>query len=267
VTLPFDELADGVFRRRYASLDLNIGVVIGGDGVLVIDTRASHGQARELLDEVSRLTALPIRWVINTHWHWDHTFGNAMLSGAELWAHRRCREYLREHGEESKRAALELAGEEHRAAIEEVTILPPDHIIEQDGMIDIGGRSVRLEWLGLGHTDSDLVVSVVDAAVLFAGDLLEQGAPPQFSDGYPLAWQDTAAALRSRVRGITVPGHGDVMDKDAVATQVEELAAVAAACAEALTTGVFDARVGPYPEATMHEAWDRARLEAGLALG
>ena len=134
-------------------------------------------------------------------------------------------------------------------------------------MIDIGGRSVRLEWLGLGHTDSDVVVSVVDAAVLFAGDLLEQGAPPQFGDGYPLAWQDTAAALRARVRGTTVPGHGDVMDKDAVATQVEELAAVAAACADGLATNVFDPTRGPYPEATMRVAWERAQREVGVAPG
>jgi glyoxylase-like metal-dependent hydrolase (beta-lactamase superfamily II) len=257
VTIPFDELGDGVFRRRYASFDLNIGVVIGGDGVLVIDTRASHRQAGELLGELRRLTRVPVRWVVNTHWHWDHTFGNAVFAGVELWGHRRCREVLRDHGEESKRAALEWVGEEHRAAIEEVKIRAPDRIIEQDGMIDIGGRSVRLEWLGLGHTDSDVVVSIVDAAVLFSGDLLEQGAPPQFGDGYPLAWQDTAAALRSRARGTTVPGHGDVMDKDAVA----------AACADGLATNEFDPTQGPYPEATMRIAWERAQWEVGVAPG
>ena len=84
MTAPFDELGDGVFRRRYESLDLNIGVVIGGDGVLVIDTRASHGQARQLIDELTALTPLAVRWVINTHWHWDHTFGNAMFPDARV---------------------------------------------------------------------------------------------------------------------------------------------------------------------------------------
>ena len=153
-------------------------------------------------------------------------------------------------------------GEEHRAAIEAVSIRAPDHIVDQDGVIDIGGRSVQMEWLGLGHTDSDLVMSVPDAGVVFAGDLLEQGAPPNFGDGYPLAWQGTAAAIQSRVKGVTVPGHGDVMDKDAVATQAEELAAVAAACVEGLATGVFDESSGPYPEDTMRTAWERAQLEA-----
>ena len=265
MTAPFDGLADGVFRRRYESFDLNVGVVIGGDGVLVIDTRASHGQARELIDELAGLTPLPVRWVINTHWHWDHTFGNAMFPDADLWGHRKCREFLREHGEASKQGALQWVGEENRAAIEEVAIRAPDYIVDQDGVIDIGGRSVQMEWLGLGHTDSDLVMSVPDAGVVFAGDLLEPGAPPSFGDGYPFAWRDTAAAIAPRVKGVTVPGHGDVMDKDAVVTQVEELAAVAEACSEALVTGIFDGSSGPYPPETMATAWDRAKLEAGRA--
>jgi hypothetical protein len=65
---------------------------------------------------------------------------------------------------------------------------------------------------------------------------------------------------------IAVPGHGDVMAVDAVATQVEELAAVAAACSDALVTGLFDATRGPYPPQTMETAWVRAQLEAGRAI-
>lgn len=119
-----------------------------------------------------------------------------------------------------------------------------------------------MEWLGKGHTDSDLVIAVADTGVLFAGDLLENGAPPYFGDGFPLAWQDTANAIRLRASGVTVPGHGDVMSPEAVATQAEELAAVAAACANGLGTGRFDSAVGPYPEDTMMAAWSRARVEA-----
>ena len=68
--MTWQELGDGVFRRRYDVLDLNVGVVIGGEGVLVIDTRASPRQARETIAELTELTDLPIRWVLNTHWHW-----------------------------------------------------------------------------------------------------------------------------------------------------------------------------------------------------
>lgn len=85
VRLMFDELGEGVFRRRYEALDLNIGVVIGEDGVLVVDTRASHSQADQFKKELSSLTDLPVRWVINTHWHWDHTFGNSRFPDVDLW--------------------------------------------------------------------------------------------------------------------------------------------------------------------------------------
>lgn len=73
----FQELSDGVFRRHFESLRLNIGAVIVEEGVVVIDTRASHVEADELRDELRILTQLPVRWVVDTHWHWDHTFGNA----------------------------------------------------------------------------------------------------------------------------------------------------------------------------------------------
>lgn len=259
---PWDQLADGVYRRRYESLDLNVGLVVGGDGALVIDTRASHGQARELLDDISTVTRLPVRWVINTHHHWDHVFGNALFPGVELWGHRRCRDYLIEHGAAAKEGALAWVGEEHREAIESVTIVPPDHVADPSATVDIGGRTVTMDWLGRGHTDGDLVIAVRGTDVLFAGDLLESGAPPYFGDGFPLAWQDTANAIRVRGAGIAVPGHGAVMSPEAVATQAEELAAVAAACAEGLATGRFDPSVGPYPEETMAVAWSRARKEA-----
>ncbi len=264
MSLPFDELGEGVFRRRYASLDLNIGVVIGGDGVLVIDTRASHGQAEELRTEIGGLTELPIRWVVNTHWHWDHTFGNAIFPDAAVWGHRRCRDYLIEHGEEAKQGAIGWAGEANRAVIEAVVIRPPEFVVDPDGSIDLGGRTVRMEWLGLGHTDADLVVTVPDVGVVFAGDLLEQGAPPYYGDGYPFAWQDTVNELRGRTATMTVPGHGDVMNADAVADQCEEIAAVAAACAEGLASGLFDPSHGPYPSETMWSAWERAKLERGV---
>jgi glyoxylase-like metal-dependent hydrolase (beta-lactamase superfamily II) len=78
----FDQLADGVYRRRYESLDLNVGVVLGEEGALIVDTRASHVEADELLDELRTLTSLPVRWVIDTHWPWDHTFGNARFPGS-----------------------------------------------------------------------------------------------------------------------------------------------------------------------------------------
>ena len=108
----WQEVAEGVYRRRYESLDLNVGVVIGGEGVLVIDTRASHRQAQQLLDELQTLTALPPRWVLNTHYHWDHCWGNALFPSAQIWGHERCRASLMEDGESARQGVLGWMPEE-----------------------------------------------------------------------------------------------------------------------------------------------------------
>ncbi|MFQ5554132.1 MAG: MBL fold metallo-hydrolase [Acidimicrobiia bacterium] len=260
----WDELGTGVFRRRYASLDLNVGLVLGERGALIIDTRASHGQARELLSELRRVTALPVKWVVNTHWHWDHTFGNAIFAGVPVYGHERCRERLLSEGAAAKLDAIGWVGEEHRAAIEEVEITPPRLLLADSLSIDLGTRTVELRHHGLAHTDNDVVVAVPDADVLFAGDVLENGAPPYMGDGYPLAWPDTVAAFAPQ-SGVVVPGHGDVMTPGQVATQLADLRVVAEMCAASLEGAEYDAGSGPFPPDTMETAWDRAVAEAQIS--
>ena len=102
VTAGWQEVGDGCFRRRYRAFDLNIGVVRGSDGLLVLDTRADLRQAEELLDHLAAF-GQPVRWVVNSHWHFDHLFGNQRFREAasgsgrpddaevaadlELWGH------------------------------------------------------------------------------------------------------------------------------------------------------------------------------------
>ena len=257
----WDELADGVFRRRYESLDLNIGVVIGAAGLLVIDTRASHVQARVLCDDLGTLSKLPVTAVVNTHWHWDHTFGNALFAEVPIHAHTRAYSRLLADGENAKRDALGWVDESHAGEIEEVEITLPDVIFDEQLSIDLENRTVTMRYLGRGHTDNDIVITVSDATVVFAGDLLEESAPPFFGDGYPLSWPGTVARLVDLGPLTAIPGHGDVMTPGDVVTQHEELVAVGALCADAGRSGHFDAAAGPYPEHTMLTAWERARLE------
>ncbi len=104
--------------------------------------------------------------------------------------------------------------------------------------LDISGRAVDLRFLGRGHTDNDIVITVDD--VLFAGDLVEEGGPPLFGDAYPAEWPATVAAIETLIRGPVVPGHGDVVDAAFVAAQKELLQSVAHldrdAAGEAATT-------------------------------
>jgi len=257
----WDELADGVFRRRYVSLDLNIGLIAGDGGLVVIDTRASHLQAAELRADIAELSRQPVRWVINTHWHWDHTFGNALFADVPIHAHTRAYARLLADGENAKRDALAWVGEGHAGEIEEVEITLPDVIFDERLSLDLGDRTVTMHHLGRGHTDNDVVITISDAPVVFAGDLLEESAPPYFGDGYPLSWPGTVARLIDLGERTAVPGHGGVMDPAAVRGQYDELLAVAASCALAAATGEFDGGGGPYPEDTMRTAWERAQLE------
>jgi glyoxylase-like metal-dependent hydrolase (beta-lactamase superfamily II) len=218
---PWIELGDRVFTRRYEALDQQIGVVLGDGEALVIDTRSSHRQAREILEDLRELTTDPVGIVVDTHWHADHTFGNHAFRPATIWGHERCGPRLLEFGERN-RAAIAEAVPEFISEVAEVVIDPPDRSFSETATIEVGGRRVELRYLGRGHTDTDIVVVVLDAAVVFAGDLLESGATPYFGDGYPLDWPETASRLLELVRGPVVPGHGEVGD---AAFAEEQLAA------------------------------------------
>ena len=262
MSVPFDEIGDGVYRRRYEVLDQNIGIVLGEGGVLVIDTRSVPSHGEEIVADLAGLTPLPVRWVINTHWHWDHVLGNSVFGEAEIWGHQRCHEVMQADPAAIKAAAHGWLTDELNAELEQTAVVPPTTIFEANVAMDLGDRIVRLLYRGKGHTDADITVRVGD--IVFAGDLLEEGAPPVFGDGYPLQWPDTITAHMANPPRVTVPGHGDVMDGGAVATQIEELRDVARRCENATTADELELAGAPYPEEVMRSAMDRSLLERGL---
>jgi glyoxylase-like metal-dependent hydrolase (beta-lactamase superfamily II) len=227
VTAGWRELGDRVFVRRHRELDLNCGLVVGEDACLVVDTRSHLGEGRALAEAVRAVTPHP--WtVVNTHAHYDHCFGNAAFSAAEVWAHRQCAVELAATGEQQRAEVVAALLAEGDPAAEMVAMAPielPDHLVDDAAVIDVGGRAVTLRHLGRGHTGADLVVAVDD--VLFAGDLVEEGAPPAMEDAFPLEWPATVSALLELVRGPVVPGHGAVVDAAFVAAQRDELAQLA----------------------------------------
>lgn len=228
------EIGDRVFVRRHNTLDLNAGLILGDDRCLVVDTRSSEREARELLRAVRSITHLPYVVAV-THAHFDHCYGNATFAaeqpGCEIWAHERCRDELARSGA-GQRASLagwlRDSGELSLAdEVQSVTIQPPNRTFTDDATIDLGGRRIGLHHPGRGHTDHDIVVEVTDADITFVGDLVEQGAPPSFDDAYPLEWPATLDHLTDRLGSIVVPGHGDVVDPDFVARQRVDIAEVA----------------------------------------
>jgi glyoxylase-like metal-dependent hydrolase (beta-lactamase superfamily II) len=244
------EVGNDVFVRRHRELDLNCGLVVGDGACLVIDTRSHLGEGRALAEAVRAVTPHP--WtVVNTHAHHDHCFGNAAFRPADIWAHRTCAAELVATGELQR--ATVVAGLTHAGdpAAELVAIAPidlPDHLVDDMAVLDVGGRAVALRHLGRGHTDADLVVTVDD--VVFAGDLVEEGAPPAMEDAFPLEWPGTLTALLALARGPVVPGHGAVVDAAFVAEQRDELARLARWLTDPAAEPAFD-------EATRRTAADR----------
>jgi glyoxylase-like metal-dependent hydrolase (beta-lactamase superfamily II) len=254
----WQEVGDRVYRRRYASLDLNVGAVVGDDQVLVVDSRSHAAEAARLLADLRALTRLPCRNVVNTHAHFDHCFGNATLRPAAIWGHVRCAAHLRARPAQERAHLLrwlpEAAGE-----LEGLELDPPDRTVGDAGVdLGVGGRRVELRFLGRGHTDHDLVMVVPDAGVVFGGDLVEEGGPPVYgTDAFPLQWPATLDRLLALAPPTVVPGHGDVVDHGFVAGQRDELAAMAALCRR-VAAGELPAeeavRAAPFPAEVAREA-------------
>lgn len=202
------EIGDRVFVRRYEFYDQNIGVVLGDGAVLLVDTRSTHAQAREIAVDLRMLTGDPVTIVVDTHGHFDHAFGNHVFRPATIWGQAGCPPFMNATGE-TRRARVARDEPTLAADLQEVVIDPPDQVFESSVTLDVGGRAVDLRFLGRGHTDHDAIVSIPEADVVFAGDLIEGGSVPFFNDAYPLDWPATADALAELVTGIVVPGHGD----------------------------------------------------------
>src|SRR5437763_16562502 len=149
----WSEVGERVFVRRYAFYDQNIGAILGDDGVLIVDTRVSHRQADEILEDLRSLTPLPVRAVVNTHGHNDHAFGNHRFRPAPIWGHERCARMVRETGS-AQIASVSAAIPEIAEDLAEVVLDPPDRLVGDGGGtvdFDAGGRPLELRYLGRAH--------------------------------------------------------------------------------------------------------------------
>ena len=265
------EVGRGVFQRRYDPMDVSVVVVVGPAGLTVVDTRNNPAEADEVIRDVADRFGLPIVAVVNTHAHYDHTFGNqafAALPSVPIYGHHLIPRHYAEY--ESPRLTAQQAdpSREPDKRWADVVLTPPGELVTAPTAVAAGGRTIELIPLEPGHTDTDLAVLVPDCRVWLLGDIIEESGPPMFGSGsYPLGWPAVLAGLLEAIRpdDVIVPGHGAVVNRDFVVRQMAALQKVADTIRSSANAGTSLADLPEDHE--LFGLWPRSMLESAFARG
>ncbi len=240
-------IADGVYAaiaKPAYKVNCNAAIIVLGDGVLVVDTHSKPSAARALIEQIKKLTPKPVKYVVNTHFHWDHYQGNEAYpsswpAGVEIISSEATRQNIQRLGiprikneivtmpQEiaNLKTALEKAPTaDQRAAIQEnlrqaeayfselklMQITLPTMTFDRSLILRHGSRTVEILWLGRAHTDGDVFVFLPNEKFLATGDALH-GWTPFMGDSYPYEWIQTLDAAEKLDFHTVLGGHGDVM--------------------------------------------------------
>ncbi len=258
-----NQLAEGVYEIRHPDApdtfpQGNTTVIIGDKAVLVVDSCLLPSSARQDIEQIRRWTDKPVAYLVNTHWHFDHTLGNetyaAAFPGLQIIAQSETRRLIQEINQNAvlnypnrKRRFEEMlsAGKDQDGipiddatrrdlqrslqglseAIDEfkgVTQKIPNISFDHSLTIDLGNRVVEIKFLGRGNTSGDTVVFLPKDKILVVGDLLDHPVP-YFFGGFPVDLVSTLAKIEQIDPAQIIPGHGDIMRDTVYLRQVSEL--------------------------------------------
>lgn len=208
------EVADGVFAYVQAGGDFcvaNAGVILGPESAVAVDALFTPAMTHAFRAAIERHADRPVRRLINTHHHVDHTLGNEHFTGVEIIGHVRCREEILRVGLPLER--LLSVGPQFTGQIEASVPRPPDTTFADRMTLHLGHRRVELIHLGTGHTVDDVLVYLPAEKVLFAGDVAFHYVTPLAFEGHIGGWIAVADAIEAMDVDTIVPGHGPVGDK------------------------------------------------------
>jgi cyclase len=252
----FEKVTDGVYYATASgtmSVGANSPVIVTSDEAIVVDSQITPAAARAMVADLKAVTPKPVRYVVDSHYHYDHSFGNQIFApDAQVIGHdntrRRMltnvmeqftflnsvqpvparvealRQRIAQESDPQQKAALERQVTNSLAYLEqvkEVTVTPPNLTFESTMTLIRGGREIRLVYLGRGHTDTDVVVFLPKERIVCTGDLMES-IVSYMGDSYPEDWIATLERLKALDFDTVMPGHGVVFTGKAKITAFQK---------------------------------------------
>jgi cyclase len=236
----------------------NAGVFVGADGVILVDTAFTAPRGRALRDAIGRLTDRPVRTVVNTHHHGDHTYGNFLFPGATVVGHDLCRSATIATGFETQKW---FPGVDWG----DIRIAPPTVTFTDSLTVWCDDAPASLRFMGPAHTTNDVVVWVEERGLLFAGDLVFHGGTPFVVMGSVQGLVGALERLDGFGAEVVVPGHGAVCGPEVIAGQLEYLRFVQDRAREGFAAGVEPLELARRTDLGEFAAWtDPERLVGNL---
>jgi glyoxylase-like metal-dependent hydrolase (beta-lactamase superfamily II) len=214
------KIAEGVFSyvddkdpSPATSFGANAGIVIGKDGIVVIDTLISAKKAQQFIKDIRAISDKPIRYVVNTHDHLDHVLGNSEFAkiGAVIIAHTDAKAAMVKNGDGMLQYAKKTGLSDE--AMSGTTVVVPSLTFSDAMQIDLGDRKVELMNASPSHSAGSIIVYVPDSKALFAGDILFTDYHPYMGDGDIIGWIKALEKIALMDIVSVIPGHGPISSK------------------------------------------------------
>ena len=208
--ITFEQLSEHAWAYT-AEGDPNSGVVIGDDGVMVLDATATPALARDLMARIRKVTDKPIKYVVLSHYHAVRVLGASAFGAREIIASKAAREMIVERGKEDWDSEYQRFPRLFQGADEIPGLTWPTMVFDKELTVWLGKVEVQLRHVGPGHTRGDAIAWLPGEKVMFSGDLVEYNAGIYTGDAQLEEWPDTLEKLRAYAPVALVPGRGPAL--------------------------------------------------------